>query len=118
MKQMKIGYQNWLALRQEWKRRPDGWQPAKRKPVDADQVRTIFFFDFRYIFGCKFSIALRKSYREESLNFSSLGASNFSGSMFAVPQSLFVFASNHHFLFVLNDKNLICSPIVAQCVIF
>eukprot|EP01122_Echinamoeba_exundans_P014660 TRINITY_DN6683_c0_g1_i1.p1 TRINITY_DN6683_c0_g1~~TRINITY_DN6683_c0_g1_i1.p1 ORF type:complete len:104 (+),score=23.02 TRINITY_DN6683_c0_g1_i1:99-410(+) len=33
-----VGYQNWLALRQEWKRRPDGWQPAKRKPIDADQT--------------------------------------------------------------------------------
>lgn len=38
-----LGYQNWLALRQEWKRRPDGWQPQKRKPINSDQVRAETF---------------------------------------------------------------------------
>ena len=33
------GHQNWLALRQEWKKRPVDWLPKRRLNLDSQTVR-------------------------------------------------------------------------------
>lgn len=34
------GHQNWLALRQEWKKRPVDWAPKRRLTLDPQTVRS------------------------------------------------------------------------------